>query len=430
MSQVVGEDMVTGMGFIGLEPGETYQMGPAAVEKTASGNPIVLEDSLKRPVKEMVVYGRSKQVVTTGAQLLDADALGSFSGAKIEILENGKVIKVTGKMPYSRMTVKIPIHLVVEKEVVLSCASISPSDGVRTGTSLQLMVIESSGVKHYIDIMHNVFVKTFSIPADTENILVNIYANNSNSELETERTVTYTDAMLCIGSTPLPWEPYTGGKPSPSPEYPQEINSVGDRGEIKATVTDGANKSQSVTIPTPTGLLGIPVDSGGNYTDENGQQWVCDTIECVDGRWQYMKRIGVETLNSLKMSTETTDVPGRFAAWSIFSAIFGLGKQESISNMFQWKSYGTALESRWSFATSHRNLYISPPKGSGYTPDTFNAYLAEHITADTPLIIYGQLDTPVITPLTAAQLSTYKPTTVISNDAGAEMTMTYKAKKG
>ena len=25
-------------------------------------------------------------------------------------------------------------------------------------------------------------------------------------------------------------------------------------------------------------LCGIPVDSDGNYTDNNGQQWVCDEL--------------------------------------------------------------------------------------------------------------------------------------------------------
>ena len=32
--------------------------------------------------------------------------------------------------------------------------------------------------------------------------------------------------MLNAGSSALPWEPYTGGKPSPSPNYPQEIKNA------------------------------------------------------------------------------------------------------------------------------------------------------------------------------------------------------------
>lgn len=43
--------------------------------------------------------------------------------------------------------------------------------------------------------------------------------------------------MLAEGSTALPYEPYTGGKPSPSVEYPQEIVSAGDDGQIDVKVT-------------------------------------------------------------------------------------------------------------------------------------------------------------------------------------------------
>ena len=40
---------------------------------------------------------------------------------------------------------------------------------------------------------------------------------------------------------------------------------------------------QLLTLPTPNGLPGIPVTSGGNYTDQNGQQWVCDEVDLERG---------------------------------------------------------------------------------------------------------------------------------------------------
>lgn len=51
------------------------------------------------------------------------------------------------------------------------------------------------------------------------------------------KTSVWVDVMLNAGSTPLPFEPYTGGKPSPSPDYPQEIHSAGDEGEIDIGAT-------------------------------------------------------------------------------------------------------------------------------------------------------------------------------------------------
>lgn len=44
-----------------------------------------------------------------------------------------------------------------------------------------------------------------------------------------------------------------------------------------------AYREQLLTLPTPNGLSGIPVTSGGNYTDENGQQWVCDEVDLARG---------------------------------------------------------------------------------------------------------------------------------------------------
>lgn len=42
-------------------------------------------------------------------------------------------------------------------------------------------------------------------------------------------------------------------------------------------------REQLLTLPTPTGLPGIPVTSGGNYTDSTGQQWVCDEVDLERG---------------------------------------------------------------------------------------------------------------------------------------------------
>ncbi len=46
-----------------------------------------------------------------------------------------------------------------------------------------------------------------------------------------------------------------------------------------------APQSQSLPIPTPNGLPGIPVKSGGNYIDSKGQQWVCDEVDFARGKW-------------------------------------------------------------------------------------------------------------------------------------------------
>lgn len=72
----------------------------------------------------------------------------------------------------------------------------------------------------------------------------------------------------------------------PTPANPATLVSVGDLGSINLT-----SNEQTITIPISGGLHGIPVASGGNYTDSNGQQWVCDEIDV--GRGVYVQRCKV-----------------------------------------------------------------------------------------------------------------------------------------
>lgn len=84
---------------------------------------------------------------------------------------------------------------------------------------------------------------------------------------------------LGIGDKPI-YEPYVGGQPSPSPDYPQEIKSVVNP-TVKVTSEDGL-KVQSVTLNNIT-LNAIPVSSGGNVT-VGGQQYVSDYVDVERGK--------------------------------------------------------------------------------------------------------------------------------------------------
>ena len=83
---------------------------------------------------------------------------------------------------------------------------------------------------------------------------------------------------LGIGDDPV-YEPYTGGQPSPSPDYPQEIKSVVNP-TVKVSSEDEA-ESQTVTLPCT--LNAIPVSSGGNVTID-GQQYITDYVDVERGK--------------------------------------------------------------------------------------------------------------------------------------------------
>ena len=54
-------------------------------------------------------------------------------------------------------------------------------------------------------------------------------------------------------------------------------------------------REQLLTLPTPNGLPGIPVTSGGNYTDQSGQQWVCDEVDLERG--VMVQRVRIKALS-------------------------------------------------------------------------------------------------------------------------------------
>ncbi len=57
-----------------------------------------------------------------------------------------------------------------------------------------------------------------------------------------------------------------------------------EKGSV-ATSYEPYRTPQSITLSTPNGLPGIKVDEDGNYTDKNGQQWICDEIDLERGKY-------------------------------------------------------------------------------------------------------------------------------------------------
>ena len=205
---------------------------------------------------------------------------------------------------------------------------------------------------------------------------------------------------------------------TPMPSAPVPIVSAGDGGTVVVTVSDGANESQTLTLQTPNALPGIPVTSGGNYTDENGQQWVCDEVDLARG--VYVQRITkIKVTSSLSWQT-TGNAVDRYFAW--FSGVY-------TSNVL-CTHFSTALGAETvGGAIANRNNLIGfayAAKGTT-TLDDFKAFLDAN-----DVYIWAALESPVETALSAAEISAYKalttyaPTTTISVNGGAGATVTYQ----
>lgn len=220
--------------------------------------------------------------------------------------------------------------------------------------------------------------------------------------------------MLNSGSTSLPWEPYTRGEPSPSPDYPQEIESAGDGGSVVVTLSDGNDKTQTLTLPTPNGLPGIPVTSGGNYTDPQGQQWVCDEVDLKRG-------VKVQRVNAVDLSTCRVTVITKITVTKRLSIRLPLYGRD-----YKTKALCNKLPFIVSFDKDTPHFYV----------DKTNVHIFIPIDAKTPeegeYILFYALATPIENPLTPAEIAAYKaltaygPDTVVQASDGAGVRLGYQ----
>ena len=87
-------------------------------------------------------------------------------------------------------------------------------------------------------------------------------------------------------------------------------------------------REQLLTLPTPNGLPGIPVTSGGNYTDQNGQQWICDEVDLERGvKVQRVDKAAFDSTKTLAEQNailatpiETPLTPAEIAAYKAITA--------------------------------------------------------------------------------------------------------------
>lgn len=217
------------------------------------GNPISVDDAFPAPLCGLTVYGKSTQdgtptpdapvpivsagdggsvvVKVTGANMLEGTKPGVEStsqGATYTIHENG--ISITGT---AINLFTIPLH-----------------DDVSHHLTRGIYYLTTSGLSSS-SILNFYFIGKFS--SDVQNLKVTLTRDVEFSlRLQIEKGAAL-DTTIQVSLT---------------------------RNKIAAY---SPYREQLLTLPTPNGLPGIPVTSGGNYTDSTGQQWVCDEIDLERG---------------------------------------------------------------------------------------------------------------------------------------------------
>lgn len=237
------------------------------------------------------------------------------------------------------------------------------------------------------------------------------------------------EIMLNSGSSSLPWEPYTGGIPSPNPDYKQEMVRVGGNGSINVSVSDGTEDNmQSLIISTSNGLPGIPVTSGGNYTDQNGQQWICDEVDLERG--VKVQRIYRDVLDGSKpyVKSSSSNENGTPFACPTTQQVKGYNKGAlSLCNNRTFYIGGIPNIKDYEFCVfGAAKSYVGFCSATATTVDEFKAEMDAN-----PAIILCALETPIETQLTDVDIAAYQslysnhPATTVFNDSGAWMEIEY-----
>ena len=207
-----------------------------------------------------------------------------------------------------------------------------------------------------------------------------------------------------------------------------KVKAMITRTPMNATSYEPYKPAQTLIIPTPNGLPGIPVSSGGNYTDADGQQWVCDEVDFKKG--VYVQRVATETPKAKwKNFEETADVPNRYRISGALVNRYRDGSTKCLISHGIYTNFGIAP----GWALNSTTFYYHPKED--VTKEEAKEQILGFINSANPLTFLGQLETPIEKPLTTEQLATYKalrtysPTTTVANDAEAGMSVGYAKMK-
>lgn len=499
-----------------------------------SGSPTTVTDSAEMPLQGLNVYGKSKQETTTGKNLCSIKSCQLSAN-----MVSSDIVPWTKK---DRIYFSCDTENVDGSKIYVICRYYNESK-IRVGANGTILLAD--GTRKEIS-FRGVGASSHGGNVDLTTIeYVNIEIGLQSAS--TAASSIY-NIMVCDEEN-QPYEPYTGGKPSPSPEYPQEIVSTGENGSIGVEITgknlfggkafadkiveiggtlDEANKTVVIaaskinnkvvynfpnaqqkqytiivtghnkggevdavnllvryddntedsfgmfnnglkivhtkagktatslkgnwytgisvfnydlfgifegvlteddfepyvqsasTISTPNGLPGIPVQSdttGITYTDTDGQAWIADEIDFARGK--YIQRVWKGVFDGSEDEGWVI-----FEKQTIYTVVKDIAPNTKIMcNLLRAYDYTSGYKEG---ITNNTNSEICVYHDRFDTLATFKSFVAVN-----PLIVFAILKNPIETDLTEAQiqayksLTTFKPTSIISNDANAQMEVEY-----
>lgn len=215
---------------------------------TETGNPVSVSDAFSAPLRGLTVYGKSTQ---DGTPTPDAPVPIVSAG------DGGSVaVKVTGKN-----LLHIPDGAKTVRGVTITSKNGKISiSGTATENGYVYLSVKQISVHGLAFLSSNVSDPVVKLVSESWEVL--FVQDKANA---TQRVITRVCFIVKEGTN-------------------YNYDGINVQLELGSTATAySPYREQLLTIPTPNGLPGIPVTSGGNYTDPTGQQWVCDEVNLEKG---------------------------------------------------------------------------------------------------------------------------------------------------
>ena len=237
---------------------------------TARGEAISVNNSVDGKIRDLKLYGKSEQKQYSGKNLLNS-TLETTEKNGVTCTANGDgTYTLNGMMTGSGFTEFMLCRFSYENGKMYKICGCPDNGnwgkyGIISSNSDSIIGVDAHDYGN-----GSVFTPKQS---GTLEIQIRIWAGVNADKLTFKPMLV--DATLYPDTTYDDFEPYTGGIPSPNPNYPQEIKSVVE--PVVNVTNKDETESQSVTLTGIT-LNAIPVSSGGNVTID-GQEYISDYVD-------------------------------------------------------------------------------------------------------------------------------------------------------
>lgn len=174
------------------------------------------------------------------------------------------------------------------------------------------------------------------------------------------------------------------------------------------------HEPQSLSISTPTSLPAIPVDTDGNYTDANGQQWIADYVDLKLGKlYKKVTRLNLKDVDAISIAHGFYSNGNGYLSFSVKNINKG---HKPISN--RYKSSMWTNESGYTYVPNSNTIV--------FVDDRFTDKQTAIKLVQNTYAIYA-LTSQIETDLTPEEIQAYKNlvtyagTTIVENDAECYM---------